>query len=141
VAVGEAPSRNVEVVRDWVACYNARDLEGLMGFSDPSIEFKSVFAGMGSDGVFRGYDGVREYFAEIDGAYESFQVLVSEYIDAGAGVLTIAEAVWRGRGSGADGSTPIFPAFWLKAGKVLLEETFRDRAEGFAALGLSPENA
>jgi ketosteroid isomerase-like protein len=138
--VADPPARNVETVRGWLDCYNARDIEGLLAHSDSAIEFKSVFAGLESEGVFRGPEGLREYFKEIDDAYESFQVVPSDYIDAGAGVLVVADAVWRGRGSGADGATPIFAAFWLKAGKVLLEETFTDRAEGFAALGLSAED-
>ena len=131
------PSPNVEAVRGWVECYNARDVEGVLALSDPSIEFKSIFAGLGSDGVFRGPEGVRAYFEEIDDAYESFQVVASDYVDAGAGVLVVADAVWRGKESGADGATPIFAAFWLKGGRVLMEETLTDRAEAFAALGLS----
>jgi ketosteroid isomerase-like protein len=130
------PPANVEAVRRWLESYNARDIDGLLSVSDPEIEFKSVFAGSGLTAVFRGAEGFRRYFAEIDDAYESFQVIASDYIDAGAGVLVVSDAVWRGKGSGADGSTPIFPAFWLKAAKVFLEETFTDRAEAFEALGL-----
>ncbi len=48
-----------------------------------------------------------------------------------------ATAEWRGKSSGAEGKTPIYVVFWLRASKVLREETFTDRAEAFEAAGLS----
>jgi len=77
------------------------------------------------------------YFEMLDEAYEHFQVALSEYIDAGAAVLTIGRAEWRGKASGAQGETPVFPAFWLRAGKVIRAETFTERQEALAAVGLS----
>lgn len=129
-------SRNVEVAQAWIDRYNERDIDGLLALSDPAIEFRSVFAGLESEGVFSGYAGVQAYFAEIDEAYERFVVVPSQWVDAGAGVLAVAAAAWIGRGSGAKGETEIFAAFWIKSGRVFHEQTYTDRAEAFAALGV-----
>ncbi len=129
--------RYVEVVRRWTEAYNRRELERLIELSDPDIEFRSLFAGIESGGAFRGRAGVYEYFKAIEDAYESFQVLPDEFLDAGAAVLTLGHAVWTGRGSGASDRTRIFVASWLRSAKVMRVETFTSRAEALEAAGLS----
>ena len=130
------PRENVEVVQHWIELYNRRDIEGLIALCDTDIEFRSVFATIESDGVFRGYPGVFEYFKVLDDAYDLFDLVPNEFLDAGAAVLVVAGVDWRGKGSGAEGRTPIFAAFWLRMGKVFREETFTDRAQGLEAVGL-----
>ena len=73
----------------------------------------------------------------LDEAYDRFEVILSEYIDAGAAVLAAGHAQWRGKASGALGETPVLPAFWLRARRVFRAETFTDRAEALEAVGLS----
>ena len=127
---------NVEVVRGFLEAYNGRDFDRIIELMDPSFEFRSRFVGLES--VHRASEGFpHTYFEMLDEAYEHFQVALSEYIDAGAAVLTIGRAEWRGKASGAQGETPVFPAFWLRAGKVIRAETFTERQEAFAAVGLS----
>ena len=78
-----------------------------------------------------------EYFKTLDDAYERFEVVPNDLRDAGAAALIVANADWRGKESGAEGTTSIFVAFWLRAGKVLRVETFTDRAQALEAVGLS----
>ena len=127
---------NVQVVRRWVEAYNQRDIEGLLELIAPDIEFRSVFAAIESGGIFRGRAGVFEYFEVIDEAYEAFILDPHEFLDAGAAVLLVADAAWRGQGSGAEGKTPIYAAFWLRGGKIFREETFNLRPEALEAVGL-----
>jgi ketosteroid isomerase-like protein len=129
--------RNLEVARRWTEAYNSRDIEGLLDLSDPDIEFRSIFAGIESGGAFRGRTGVFEYFKAIDDAYESFQVLPDEYLDAGAAVVFPSQAVWTGRGSGASDATQIAVVVWLRKTKVMRVEVFTDQAQAFEAAGLS----
>jgi hypothetical protein len=48
-----------------------------------------------------------------------------------------AERGRAGKGSGADGKTPIFVACWLRAQRVLRVETFTNSAAALEAAGLS----
>ena len=129
---------NVEVVRRWVDCYNRRDTDGLIGLNTPDYEMRSVFAGIESGGIFRGYAGFPfAYFAEVDDAYERFELVAEDYIDAGAAVVLVGTMDWRGKGSGAAARSPLFAVFWLRAGKVFREESFTDRTEALEAVGMS----
>jgi hypothetical protein len=127
---------NVEAVQRWIEAYNVRDLEALIELTDPDCAFRSRFVGLES--LFRAYDGFpREYFELLDDAYERFVLIIDEFIDAGAGVLTSGHAEWRGKTSGVEGQTSILPAFWLRAKRVLHAQTFTDRSEALEAVGLS----
>jgi ketosteroid isomerase-like protein len=131
---------NVEVIRRFIDVYNRRDFEGIIEVIDPTFEFRSRFVGIES--VHRASEGFPySYFKMLDEAYDHFQVVLNEFIDAGAAVLTAGHAEWRGKTSGARGETPILPAFWLRAGKVFRAETFDDRAEALEAVGLSAQDA
>ena len=127
---------NVDAVRRWTDAYNRRDFEVIIEVTDPDFEFRSRFVALESD--FRGHERFpHAYFRTLDEAYDRFEVIPSDFIDAGAAVLTVAHAKWRGKASGAEGSLPIFVASWLRAGKLIRTETFTDRAEALEAVGLS----
>jgi ketosteroid isomerase-like protein len=126
---------NVDAVRRWTDAYNQRDIDALIELTDPDFEFRSSFVGL--ENVFRAYDGFPyAYFEMLNDAYERFQVLPSEFIDAGAAVVVDARALWRGKASGAEGETHVFPVFWLRARRLIRAEVFTDRAEALDAVGL-----
>ena len=126
---------NVHAVRGWFDAYNRRDFEELIETIDDDFDFRSRFVAIESE--FRGYERFpRAYFRLLDEAYDRFEMIPSEFIDAGAAVLTVAAAEWRGKTSGVEGSLPIFVASWLRAGKLFRTETFTDRVEALEAVGL-----
>ena len=111
-----------------------------MSLTTSDYEMKSVFAGVESGGIFRGHEGFPfAYFRTLDDAYATFHLVADEFVDAGAAVLMAGRMDWQGRGSGAEGSTPLFAVFWLRAGKVFREESFTERAEALEAVGIEEE--
>ena len=127
----------VEIAKRWTDAYNRRDYALLEALNDSEFEMRSVFAPLDSGGVFRAPDGFPgAYFEALESAYESFQVIPSDFTDAGAAVLATASAEWRGKGSGVEGRTPIWVAWWLRSGKVLREETFSEKGPALEAVGL-----
>lgn len=131
---------NVDVVRRWIELFNRRDTEGLIRLTEPGFEMKTLLLTIESD--FRGAtDFPHAYFEALDDAYEHFKSVPDEFIDAGDAVLVVTQLDWRGRASGAHGKTTIVAAFWLRAGRVFREETFTDRVDALAAVGLSEHDA
>ena len=126
---------NVEVQQRFIEAYNCRDMETLLDVVTADFVFRSVFVAVEAE--FRAPEGFPYgYFETLDEAYEDFVVTPSELIDAGAAVLMIATAEWRGKSSGAQGELAIATASWLRAGKIFRAETFTDRAEALEAVGL-----
>jgi ketosteroid isomerase-like protein len=130
---------NVEVLKRWLDAYNRRDVEEIIALSDPDVEFRSIFVAV--EPVFRGYDGIHGYFEGLNDAYDHFQLVPTEFIDAGAAALWSGHAAWRGKESGAEGKTELVAVMWLRAGKAFRIETFLERAEALEAVGLSEEQA
>jgi ketosteroid isomerase-like protein len=130
---------NVEVVQRWIDAYNRHDIDALTAVCDPDIEFRSIFVTI--EPVFRGFGGIRSYFEALDEAYDHYQLLPIEFIDAGAAVVLAEDVDWRGKESGARGTTRNFPAMWFRSGKIFRIETFTDRGQALEAVGLSEEQA
>ena len=94
---------NVEAVREWIAAINRRDLAALLELADPDIEFRSYLSALsGSDGAYRGHDGLKRYLRDLSDAWESFQVAQDECRDLGETVLMVGRLHARGRASGLE---------------------------------------
>ena len=91
---------NVEIVRRVVDAVNRRDVTTLDSLWSEEGEFNSRLAA--SEGhVFRGRQGIRDYFAWLDEAFEEFRSEVEEIIDAGGGgVVALLRGRIRGKASG-----------------------------------------
>jgi ketosteroid isomerase-like protein len=99
-----------------------------------------ALGGPGHASVFRGHEGIHAYFDNLSEAYDDWELVPSEFIDAGAAVIVVERVVWRGK-SGAEGTTHNVPVMWLRAGKVFRLETFEDRTQALEAVGLTEQEA
>ena len=64
-------------------------------------------------------------------------VQLEEMIDMGAKVLVIGQIAVRGKGSGVRVSGPLIVLDTFRAGRIVREQFFNDRAEALEAAGLS----
>jgi ketosteroid isomerase-like protein len=76
--------------------FNARDMPGILETLDPGFEFESRFARAGGT-TYRGHDGVRGWFADLDDAWEYIDVELGETREVDND-RTIALITLRGRG-------------------------------------------
>ena len=129
---------NVDTARRWIDAYNRRDFDELLELSDRDIEFRSTFVQI--EPVFRGHEGIHAYFESLSEAYDDWELVPSEFIDAGAAVIVVERVDWRGK-SGAEGTTHNVPVMWLRAGKVIRLETFDDRPQALEVVGLTEHEA
>jgi ketosteroid isomerase-like protein len=92
----------VEQVRLAVDAVNRHDLPTLDAMASEQFEFHSTFAA--SEGrVFRGRDGVRDYFDTLDEVFDDMQIEIEEITDAGENrVVVVVRVTGRGKGSGAN---------------------------------------
>ena len=125
---------DVEVVRQAVDAFNARDRDRLLGLMDPEIEFQSVFERK----TYRGLAEMVQYREDLDATLEEFRSEDDRFLDAGEDrVVYLYRVVGRGTGSGAPVSRENAILWQLRDGKLLKGEVYLDQAKALQAAGLS----
>jgi ketosteroid isomerase-like protein len=129
---------DVELHRRILAAYNARDVETFIAYCDPSIEFHSTFSVVG--GVYHGREGMREYFRDLEDAWEGdIHVEFEAYFDLGE--HTLASFVLHGHGghSGVQVAMPLNQLGRWSYGLCVYLKSYPDREEALAELGVSED--
>jgi ketosteroid isomerase-like protein len=126
----------VELARQVMDALSRRDLEGLIAFADPEIEWHSFFAELGEGGVYRGHDGTRRYINDLNEAWEIVRADVDDGVGVGGVVVLIGRIHYRGKGSGAETGSPAGWMLKFRNGKVLRFRAFREPEQALEAAGL-----
>ena len=129
---------NVDLWRRWIAAFNARDIEAMLRYFDPSIELHSVFAEVGG-AVYHGHDGIRAWHRDIDEAWGEIRLDVEAYFDLGEDTLTFVRYRARGKQSGAEVATPATAVTRWHDGFVTHVKVYIQRADALQDLGVPGE--
>jgi len=125
---------NVEICkRAYEALGARRDVEAGLEFVHPEIVLQSAIVGGAEANTYRGHNGVREWMAESDAAFEELRVVPDEYRDLGDQVLMMGRVYGRGRGSGAKVESPIAWLSTLRDRKIIRARGYLDMEEAIHA--------
>ena len=90
---------NADVVRSMFAAFADRDLDGMLAFIDPTVEFLPVTANITTGGVpYRGHDGIAQYMDDVAGVWPQLRLYPDEYRETGDVVVVTGRIVARGGG-------------------------------------------
>jgi ketosteroid isomerase-like protein len=128
--------QDVEAYARAVEAANGRDLEALLEELDPEVEWHSQVVGMGSE-VYRGADGIRELFRDIDETIRGAAFDVAEIRDLGDRLLCMGRLRGQGTASGALAEVSFNQLVEFRNGKALVLRTFLDPKEALEAAGLT----
>jgi ketosteroid isomerase-like protein len=87
---------NVEAVKDAMVSFNERDIDGLLEFADPEVEWRPPAELPGAK-VYHGHDGVRQAIADMLDVFGDLRAEPERFIDADDRVIALYR--WRGRAS------------------------------------------
>jgi ketosteroid isomerase-like protein len=110
------------------------DIEAALATLDPYIEFIPRRAAV--QGVYRGYEGMRQFFAENAENFDLYQVSYQEVRDFGDCLIAFGTVRARGKESGVEVTTPTSLVATFRDGKMLRAEDFAERSEALKAVGL-----
>ena len=129
---------NVEAFKRGIDASNRGDVEALLNELDPEIEWHSAMHALlgGEETLFRGHDGVRTLFRDVQESFSELHFEVEEIHDLGDRLLAIGRTRVRGKTSGAVTVTPIALVTEVKDGRARLLRTYRDADEARQAAGL-----
>jgi ketosteroid isomerase-like protein len=129
---------NVEVIQQFLAATNRRDVDAMIALMHEDCEFVPITAAM--EGVeYRGHAGVRQFMKDLVEHWEFFDTVQEEWRDLGDRV--VATGCWHARGRASGVEMDQQPAVWLayvRDGKIVRWRTYTDVGEGLAAAGIDP---
>jgi ketosteroid isomerase-like protein len=125
---------NVAVMRGALEAFAAADVERLLQFMDPEIEFEPHLAML--EGNYRGHEGIREFMTD---AFEILELLRMDYRDVrdlGDRVLALGIFHIHGRGSGIEGEVPFAIVAKVRGGLIVHLKDYGNKVLALEAAGL-----
>jgi uncharacterized protein len=127
---------NIELVRQVFETFSRRDYEAMLALMAPDVEFSAPTASFARDGrPYRGYDGMRDYFADVARVWRTLEIVPHDFRDLGDRVLVFGRVYARGEG-GYISDSPTQWLWGLKDDRIAWGKVYTSRAEALAAAGL-----
>jgi ketosteroid isomerase-like protein len=132
---------NVEIVRGLLEAFASRDHERAFDVYDSDIEWDASRQGLIFDTttIYRGHDGVREYWRLWLSAWTDIEFEVEDILDGGEDVVALIrdQRQW-GRHSGIETEVPPYGlVFTFRGTKVIRWRAYPDQRSALKAAGLS----
>ena len=131
----------MDLARQMLEAFGRRDVETLLEISHPDIAF---FAPTGElvtgDAAYWGHDGIRDYFDDVETAWQELSIVPSRYREVGDHVLVLGRVYGRRAGDELFNS----PAQWVlrfKDGKIVYGCVYTDKDEALKAVGLKEKGS
>ena len=128
---------NVEIARSFFEAFADRDQGAAAAVLHPEVEIRPAIVGGPEGIVYRGLEGNKRFWADIDAAWSEFRIEAEEFRDLGEQVLVLGRAFARAEGSGIALDEP---AAWLAVmdeGRIVRFRSFSNQLEALEAAGLS----
>jgi ketosteroid isomerase-like protein len=130
--------QNVEVHRRCVEALNRRDIEAVIACLDPSVEYYPLLSAIGVT-VYRGHEGLRSWFDQLDDAWGELRVEPEAYFDLGEQTLVFYVLRGRGRHSGAEVALPGAQVCRWRNGLGVYARQYGHREDALSDLGVSED--
>lgn len=128
---------NVEVVKSLFAAFARRDLDVAATLLHPEVEIRPAIVGGPEGVVYRGLDGNRRFWADIDAAWASFRIEPQEFRDLGKRVLVLGRSIALASGSGIALAQASAWIAEVREGKIVQFQSFTSQREALEVAGLS----
>ncbi len=126
---------NVEALKRSIEAYNRRDIGPLLEMSDPEIEWYPFTAQVEGDEAYHGHEGLRQWWANVDAAFEEFEASIDQIRDLDDTVLALGHLRARFR-SGVTLDTEIGWVLRFRDGLGVWGRAYQSHTEALEAAGL-----
>jgi ketosteroid isomerase-like protein len=132
---------NVEALRRGFEALNSGDIERILAFVHPDFVAVVPPELSAEPDTYRGYDGVRRYFASFYEAMGEICFEADQVRDAGDSVVVEVRLTARGRETGIAVEQRITQVWGIRDGKATWAQTYVSLSEALDAAGLTDGSA
>src|SRR5687767_258999 len=119
------PTQGEQAALGFAEAITTGDREAALDVCHPEIEFASML-GIGGR-TYLGHDGIREYFADIESAWDRWKVEVERAVEGPDGRVAIVMTMHaRGQGSGLPLAERTAHIWTLRDGRLARNQLYRD---------------
>jgi len=123
--------------RGFAHAISGGDIEAAIALCDPEIEFVSMLGVSGR--AYRGHEGIREYFDDIDSAWSEWRVELHRVVPGADGRVAVLMTMHvRGKESGATLTDTAGHIWTLRHGRLWRNALYREPDDALRELGLEP---
>jgi ketosteroid isomerase-like protein len=123
-----------DLVRTAIAAVNARDVEGYLACCTADMELHTPIEQL--DGVHRGVDGIRRFFAEIEDAGPDFHIAIEHLELVGDRAVALVVVSASGRSSGLPLSVETGNIYDFDGDRISRVRIYADRDDALREVGL-----
>ncbi len=127
---------NVAVVKSFFAAFARRDLDAAAGLLHPEVEIRPAIVGGPEGIVYRGLNGNRQFWGDIDAAWATFRIEPQEFRDLGERVMVLGRAIALAPGSGIALDQASAWIAEMRDGRIVRFQSFTSQREALKAAGL-----
>jgi ketosteroid isomerase-like protein len=120
-------SASIDTLTKGYAALAARDDQGLMACLAQDVELRTL------TGSYSGYDGVRQWIADMDEGWSSWQLTIGEIEEVGGRVLVEATLAGESSRIGISMSHRFWIVWEVRDGRAAVGSHFTDRAQALRA--------
>jgi ketosteroid isomerase-like protein len=132
------PEQNVELHRRTVEAFNARDVEAMIAYIDPSVAYHPVLAAVGGVTVYHGHDGLRSWFEDFEDVWgDEIRVEPEAYFALGEQTLMFYVLRGRGKQSGVEVTMKLAQVARWRDNLIVYSKVYTHRDEALMDLGVS----
>jgi ketosteroid isomerase-like protein len=127
---------NTDLFRSCAEAVTSDDEASLLELMDIDVEVLALRSG--TEGAFRGHDGVRAFLADNRESFDRYETRYEEVKDLGDGrVLALGTILVRGRESGIETEVPTAVIAAFRDGLLVRFTDYRERKRALEAAGLA----
>ncbi len=123
-----------EVIRLAYEAWSSRDIDALLELVDPDAEARPILGANIGSSVYRGKEGLREWFEDLHQEWETFETRVVGVEERGHCALLTIQVHARGRASGVVIEGELYHLVAFRDGLILRLEAFQGRDSAMEAL-------
>jgi ketosteroid isomerase-like protein len=135
ILAGAMPVDRTNLVQAFADAITERDLEAALAVCHPEVAFPSLMAQLDAR-PYRGHDGIRRYFADIDATWDEWRIEVEQLVQAPDGnVVIVMRTHMRGRESGLPFAEHVANLWEFRDERLWRATLYRDPADALRAAG------
>jgi ketosteroid isomerase-like protein len=109
----------------------------VLQFFDPGVEIRQSASFIGTEGTFRGYDGLARSAREAFEVFRGLHWVPTRIIDGGDHVVATVEARAYGKHSDVEVNETVAHVWTLREGRIVAWHVYMDASQAFEAVGLT----